>query len=160
MYICISFTTEPMKLEDEIVQKKFKSEYQKVIINIVYTNNWINRFFFEELKPFKITSQQYNILRILRGQYPKPASIKLIKERMLDKMSDASRIVEKLRIKQLVKRELCENDRRNVDVIITDKGLHLLKELDVIEDRSKKYLSSLNEKEVAQLNKLLDKMRG
>lgn len=149
-----------MKLEDEIVQKKFKSEYHKVAVNIVYTSNWLNRFFQEELKPHKITHQQYNILRILRGQHPKPASIKLIKERMLDKMSDASRIVEKLRLKSLVKREECESDRRNVDIIITDKGLHLLKDLDTIEDRSKKLISTLNEKEVTQLNKLLDKMRG
>lgn len=149
-----------MKLEDEIVQKKFKSEYQKVVLNIIYTNNWLNGFFHQSLKPFNITQQQFNILRILRGQHPNPASIKLIKERMLDKMSDASRIVEKLRVKQLIKRKECESDRRNVDIVITQKGLDLLKQIDPLEEKLHKLISTLSEKEVIQLNKLLDKMRG
>jgi DNA-binding MarR family transcriptional regulator len=104
--------------------------------------------------------QQYNILRILRGQYPKPATIKLIKERMLDKMSDASRIVEKLRLKGLVERTICPNDRRNVDVCITEKGLGLLTQLDKHDGEVDAKLSSLNTEEVAQLNSLLDKLRG
>ena len=149
-----------MKLEDEIVQKKFKSEYQKAVVNVIYTHNWLTHFFAQSLKPYKITQQQYNILRILRGQHPKPASVKLIKERMLDKMSDASRLVEKLRVKNLVEREVNLSDRRNVNVFITNKGLDLLKKLDTIEVSSTKLLSSLNKKEIKQLNDLLDKMRG
>ena len=149
-----------MKLEDEIQQKKFKSEYQKAAINIVFTYNWLSSFYSDCFKPYDITVQQFNILRILRGQHPKPASIKLLKERMLDKMSDVSRLVEKLRVKGLLKRELCEFDRRNVDVVITSKGLDILKSLDKIDTLSQKYLSGLNENEIKQLNNLLDRMRG
>jgi DNA-binding MarR family transcriptional regulator len=149
-----------MKLEDEITQQKFKSEYQKAAVNLVFTYNWMNSFYADRLKRHDITIQQFNILRILRGQYPKTASIKLLKERMLDKMSDASRIVEKLRVKELVKRDVCPLDRRNVDVLITQKGLNLLKELDSIDTDVKKYFSNLDEKEVKKLNDLLNKLRG
>lgn len=148
-----------MKLEDEISQKKFKSEHHKVLVNVLYTANWIDSIHSGKLKPHGITGQQFNILRILRGQYPKPASVKLLKERMLDKMSDVSRLVEKLRVKDLVERKTCINDRRNVDIIITQKGLDLLASLDYLEDELRKILS-LDSEEAEQLNVLLDKMRG
>jgi DNA-binding MarR family transcriptional regulator len=98
-------------------------------------------------------------LRILRGQYPNPCSIKLIKERMLDRMSDTSRIVDKLFTKKLLERNECPNDRRSVNVIISDKGLELLKSLDYIDDLSKQMLKSLSNEEIDTLNSLLDKLR-
>lgn len=114
-----------MKLEDEIVQKNFRSEAHKLGVNIIFTFNWVDNFHSCLMKRYGLTSQQFNILRILRGQYPSPANIKLLRERMLDKMSDASRIVEKLRTKGFVERNTNESDRRACDVIITQKGLDL-----------------------------------
>lgn len=149
-----------MKLEDEIVQKKFINESHKLGINIVFTFNWLNAFQSRLLKKYGLTSQQYNILRILRGQHPRPANIKLLKERMLDKMSDASRIVEKLRTKSLLERTLSENDRRSCDVTITAKGLVLLKEIDKEDVQFEKLFRGLSETEKKQLNDLLDKLRA
>ncbi len=149
-----------MKLEDEISQKAFKNDFHRATVNIIYTYNWLVNFQMNLLKPYGLTIQQYNILRILRGQYPNPTTIKLIKERMLDKMSDASRIVEKLRVKGLVDRKECPHERRKVDVLITQKGLELLKETDKHDDELLKKTSSLNEHEIKQLNELLDKIRG
>ena len=149
-----------MKLEEEISQKHFRNEYHKAAVNVVYTFNWLNNQNVGFFKPLGITPQQFNILRILRGQHPKPATIKLIKERMLDKMSDASRIVEKLRVKGLVERNICSHDRRNVDVCITQKGLDLLAQIDNLDQEIDGRLSALNPDEIKQLNDLLDKLRG
>ena len=149
-----------MKLEDEISQKRFQNEYHKATVNIIYSYNWLVNYQIQILKPYNITLQQFNILRILRGQHPNPATIKLIKERMLDKMSDASRIVEKLRVKGLVDRNICPSDRRNVDVLITEKGLELLSKLDNYSEEMNNRLSSLDENEIKNLNNLLDKLRG
>lgn len=149
-----------MKLEQEIFQQKFRNEYQKAAVNIAFTNIWLAGFHSQLLKRENMTSQQYNILRILRSQHPRPASVKTIRERMMDRMSDASRIVEKLRQKGLVERRTSEHDRRNVDVTITQKGLDLLNKLDYVEQAQETYLSNLNEAEIAQLNQLLDKLRG
>lgn len=152
--------TYQMKLEDEILQKHFRNEYHKATVNVIYSYNWLVDYQVKLFKPYGITMQQYNILRILRGQYPKPATIKLIKERMLDKMSDASRLVEKLRVKGLAERNICSNDRRNVDVCITEKGLELLSQIDKHDDEVDLKLSTLNTEEITQLNNLLDKLRG
>lgn len=149
-----------MRLEEEIKQERFSSQYHKALVNIIYTNNWIAAQQTGILKPHGITMQQYNVLRILRGQHPDPATIKLIKERMLDKMSDASRIVEKLRTKGLVERNICPEDRRNVDVIITPKGLELLSKIDTREHLLEHRLTTLDSEEVKNLNHLLDKLRG
>lgn len=130
------------------------------MLNLVYTTNWITAKQGSFFKDSDITTQQYNVLRILRGQYPNPCSIKLIKERMLDRMSDASRIVDKLNTKKLLLRRECPNDRRSVDVIITDKGLELLQSLDHVDDISKQTLKSLSTEEINLLNDLLDKLRG
>lgn len=148
-----------MKLEDEIQQKKFKSIHQKLMLNLIYTTNWLTAQQDSLFKNSDITVQQYNVLRILRGQYPKPCSIKLIKERMLDRMSDTSRIVDKLFIKKLLLRSECPNDRRSVNVVISDKGLEVLKSLDYIDELSKQSLKSLTDKEMDTLNNLLDKLR-
>lgn len=149
-----------MELEAEITQYNFRNVYHKAGINLVYTFNWLYNLQSEIFKPFNLTIQQFNILRILRGQYPKPATIKLLKERMLDKMSDASRIVEKLRAKGLVERQICSEDRRTVDVLISEKGLNLLSKLDEKNDELDKILSHLNIEELKILNVLLDKLRG
>lgn len=150
----------PMRLEKEIKQDRFSSQYHKALVNIIFTNNWIAAQQTEILRPHGITMQQYNVLRILRGQHPHPATIKLIKERMLDKMSDASRIVEKLRAKGLAERNECSKDRRNVDVLITQKGLDLLAKIDTPEHMLENRLTSLDNEEIENLNQLLDKLRG
>jgi DNA-binding MarR family transcriptional regulator len=111
-------------------------------------------------KEHDITRQQYNVLRILRGQYPKPASINLLKERMLDKMSDTSRIVKRLEKKKLVKREESDADRRAVEITITKSGLKLLEDTDNTVSGFSHLLDNLTDKEAVQLNTLLDKIRG
>ncbi len=149
-----------MEIGKEIKQSKFKNEYQKVLINILFTSGWLSSKHNSNLKPFGISSQQYNLLRILRGQYPNPATVNLLIDRMLDKNSNASRLVEKLRLKKLVERAICPEDRRAVNVIITQKGLDLLEELDKEELSLLKDMKNISEKEAAIINQLLDKMRG
>jgi DNA-binding MarR family transcriptional regulator len=149
-----------MKLEDAIKQTAFKTEEERLVINLVYTSGWLsseqNRFF----KRFGISSQQYNVLRILRGQYPNPASVGLIQERMLDKMSNASRLIEKLKQKKLIKRSECSKDRRQVDVLVTQEGLSLLEEIDGLNDEMHSICNTLDVNEKKTLNNLLDKLRN
>lgn len=150
-----------MKIGNEIKQNKFKSEYQKMLINILFTSGWLTSKHASQLKPYGISSQQYNILRILRGQHPKPATVNLLIDRMLDKNSNASRLVEKLRLKKLVERAICADDRRAVNVAITKKGLDLLTELDEHEENFiNKELKKLSESDAEQINLLLDKLRS
>jgi DNA-binding MarR family transcriptional regulator len=148
-----------MEIGKEIKQEKFKNEHQKMLINILFTSGWLSSKHACSLKPYGISVQQYNILRILRGQYPNPVTINLLIDRMLDKNSNASRLVEKLRLKKLVDRAICEKDRRAVNVVITQKGLTLLTELDKQEDFFLKELKSLSAKEAELLSSLLDKLR-
>lgn len=149
-----------MEIEKEIYSNKFENNHQKAIINLIYTYGWITNLLRQQLNKYKITLQQYNILRILRGQYPNPATINLLKERMLDKMSDASRIVDRLVQKELVKRCINSKDRRAVDILISQKGLDLLLKLDV-EMSSKNFLDkNISSSEANALSDLLDKMRG
>ncbi|MCX7850902.1 MarR family transcriptional regulator, partial [Thermus sp.] len=129
-------------------------------VNILYTHSWLIYRINNVLSKFDLTPQQFNLLRILRGQYPSPASISLIKERMLDKMSDASRLVDRLIQKKLVERKICSQDRRKVDVIITRKGLKLLEKIDAQNEELDSYLKNLSETEAKKLNHLLDKLRG
>lgn len=149
-----------MKIEEEIKQRVFKSEHHKAYINLLYTSNWLQLLQNGAFKPFGITLPQYNILRILRGQYPKPATVSLLMERMLDKTSNASRIIDRLEAKDLVTRTQCPHDRRTVDVLITGKGLALLKEMDALDGGSTTGLMNLTEQEVVELNRLLDKARS
>lgn len=149
-----------MKIEEAIKQKSFGSEIEKMVINLIYTGNWILNNNAQALKPFGLTTQQYNVLRILKGQHPKPAAVSLVNERMLDKMSNASRLVEKLRQKGLVDRSTCPNDRRQVDVQLTDKGLKLLEEATATLKSASENYHSLNEDEANTLNRLLDKLRN
>jgi DNA-binding MarR family transcriptional regulator len=148
-----------MKLEKVIHQKKFRNDAHKLGVNLIYTFNWLNSLNTSLLKPFKITPQQYNVLRIIHGQQPLPASIKLIRERMLDKMSDASRIVEKLRVKGFVERKICADDRRACEVVLTEKGKKILTKVDDLNEFDKLFYS-LNVSEIKQVNSLLDKLRG
>lgn len=148
-----------MELEKEI-QTKFENDYHKVVVNTIYTYGWINDLLKQRLSVHQITPQQFNILRILRGQYPQPATINLLKERMLDKMSDASRIVERLVQKGLVSRCISKQDRRAVDIVINEKGLELLSNLDPVITPTDILQNNLTETEVKQLNYLLDKLRG
>jgi DNA-binding MarR family transcriptional regulator len=148
-----------MKIEDEIKQSAFRSEYHKAYINLVYTSGYLEQAQAALFKPFGITLPQYNILRILRGQHPKPATISLLIERMLDKTSNASRIVDRLEAKELVTRKQCPSDRRTVDVLITDKGLELLRQMDGLEGGKGTGITNLTEQEAVQLNALLDKIR-
>ncbi|MFD2065264.1 MarR family winged helix-turn-helix transcriptional regulator [Pontibacter silvestris] len=148
-----------MGIEEEIKQSTFKSEYQKAYINMVYTSNWLQQVQAAQFKPYGLTLPQYNILRILRGQHPKPATVSLLIERMLDKTSNASRIVDKLEAKALVTRKQCADDRRTVDVLITDKGLNLLQDIDRQEIVHFADIAKLTDKEAQQLNSLLDKIR-
>ena len=149
-----------MKLEEEIHQKSFKSPQQKLAINLIFTSNWLNSKYDHFFKGLDLTHQQYNVLRILRGQHPKPCSLKYIKERMLDKMSDTSRILDKLVLKGYSKREICSEDRRSINASISDKGLAILKELDFIDDITKETFKNLPRTKIKLLNDLLDQLRG
>lgn len=149
-----------MKLEEEIQQKSFKTPQQKLAVNILYTSNWLNGYYQDFFKGKELTVQQYNVLRILRGQFPNPCALKLVKDRMLDRMSDASRIVDKLVAKRYVARNQCPSDRRSVNLLITEKGLSLLKELDVIDEGTSLIFNNLSDKEAEKVNYLLDKLRG
>lgn len=149
-----------MKLEDEIKQPSFKSQQQKLAINLLFTTNWLNYKYSSFFKTSGITTQQFNVLRILRGQFPNACSLKLIKERMLDQMNDASRIVDKLVLKGFVKRAQCSEDRRSVNLIISETGLELLSTLDFIDTETKQLFKNLSDSEVETLNELLDRLRG
>ena len=149
-----------MRLEEEIKQSKFKDEYHKLGVNIIYSASWMSSKHLHVLKQFNLSIQQFNILRILRGQYPEPASVKLLTERMIDKMSNASRLVEKLKQKGFVERTSCPKDRRQVDIAITEEGRKIVGEASIVmEGELNKTLSVLTKKEAKQLNDLLDKMR-
>jgi DNA-binding MarR family transcriptional regulator len=148
-----------MSIEKDIQQSKFRNEYHKTVVNLIFTYNWIT----EKTKQFfdkgDITSQQYNILRILRGA-GKPLSTLQIRQRMLDKMSDTSRIVDRLVKKELVQKVICKTDRRLVDVTITDAGLQLLDKLDSYNEQMDAMLGNLTEDDAKMLNQLLDKIRS
>lgn len=147
-----------MGIEKDIQQQSFRNEHQKATVNIIFSANWLN----EQIKAFldaeDITQQQYNILRILRGSN-RPMSTLQIRERMLDKMSDTSRIVERLLKKGLVEKKVCPTDKRLVDVIIAKKGSGLLEKLDRKNTELDNILDGLTEAEAHTLNHLLDKMR-
>ncbi|MBI4947125.1 MAG: MarR family transcriptional regulator [Bacteroidetes bacterium] len=148
-----------MKLELEIKQSKFKDEYHKLGVNIIYTSNWMGAQHSRHLKEFDLSLEQFNILRILRGQYPNPSTVNLLIDRMLNKMSNASRLVEKLRRKGLLERKTNKEDRRACDILITKKGLALLKTLDQTEKKWIKMFSHLSEPNVKKVNDVLDKLR-
>ena len=148
-----------MGIDQDIHQSKFRNEYQKASVNLLYTYGWITERTKELFASEDITPQQFNILRILRGS-PQPLSTLQIRERMLDKMSDTSRIVDRLIAKGLVKKGTCKTDRRLVDVMITDKGRKVLERLDERQEDLDNIISNLSAKEALTLSDLLDKLRG
>ncbi|MEO7264688.1 MAG: MarR family transcriptional regulator [Ferruginibacter sp.] len=147
-----------MGIEKDISQENFRNDYQKAVINFIYTWHWLNEKMRGMFEKEGITSQQYNILRILRGA-AKPISTLQIRQRMLDKMSDSSRLVDRLLSKDLVKKNICPSDRRLVDVSITDKGKKLLEKMDKYDVQLDALFVNLDENEIKQLNQLLDKIR-
>lgn len=149
-----------MKPIEQAIQSKFRNEKHKAIVNILYTAKYIESKIETFIKPYELSHQQYNILRIVRGASGKPVSLKYIKERMLDKMPDASRIVDKLYQKKLLKRVECPKDRRSVDITITQEGLALLAKLDEKAVEMDSLLASLEEKQLQTLNHLLNLARG
>ena len=148
-----------MKIEDEI-KSKFKNDYHKLVVNIHLTSARVGEQMENEMKKYGITMTQYNVLRILRGQNQKPVSVGLIKERMIERNSDVSRIIDRLVKKNLIQRTENQKDRRQKDVLISDEGLRVLAELDSFEDLIEKKLGHLSKKEVKTLNELLDKVRS
>jgi len=149
-----------MSIDKDIRQHRFRNEYQRASVNIAFTYCWLK----DKVKAFllrvDITMQQFNILRILRGSHPKPLSTLQIRERMIDKMSDTSRIVDRLIAKGLVRKAVSGKDRRLVDVVITVKGRNLLKKLDLRQDELDGILKNISQEEAANLSKILDKIRS
>jgi len=146
-------------IDKDIQQVKFRNTHQKAAINLIYTVGWMRERTKQFFEAEDITAQQFNILRILRGSFPQPLSTLQIRERMLEKMSDTSRIVDRLITKGLVKKLTCKKDRRLVDVIISDKGKKLLENLDAHQDEIDGVLGNLSEKEANIISGLLDKIR-
>ncbi|MEI8141299.1 MAG: MarR family transcriptional regulator [Chitinophagia bacterium] len=147
-----------MGIEQDIQQPNFRNEFQKMGINLLFTANWLNEQIGKILSEEGVTQQQYNILRILRGSTT-PLSTLKIRERMLDKMSDTSRIVDRLIAKELVVKNTCEKDKRLVDITLSPKGLNLVDQLDQFNDRIDALLKGINESEAKTMNQILDKIR-
>ncbi len=149
-----------MRLEDAIQQRAFADEYEKLAVNLFYTHNQFAALFEQTLQPYDISPEQYNVLRILRGKHPSPMALKEIQARMLNKMSNTSRLVEKLRRKGLVERLACASDRRAVDITLTAAGLEQLELLDGVVGDIRYNYQTLDPDEAKHLNELLDKLRG
>ena len=149
-----------MRIEDEIQSSNFEDDYHKMVINISYTYGWLANLLRFQFEKYNITQQQFNILRILRGQYPNPATVNLLKERMIDKMSDASRIVDRLVQKGLVSRCTNNKDRRAVDIRISDAGLEILCKMDKDFKTKDLIKDHFSEEDAIKLSELLDKLRG
>ncbi len=149
-----------MRLEDEIKQPKFKGPFHKAILNIQFTGSWLHSNTTRLLKPYGISEEQFNVLRILKGQYPTPSPLQLIAERMINRMSNTTRLVEKLRQQELVSRNTCPKNRRRVDILITEKGLALLEEIHPVMNAGAETINNITIKEAEELNRILDKLRG
>jgi DNA-binding MarR family transcriptional regulator len=148
-----------MSFEDDIKQSKKISEHQKGVANLVLTYNEVIGKLEAFLEKYDLTLPQFNILRILRGQYPSPSTNNLIKERIIHRNSDVTRIIDRMITKGLVERSGCCDDRRKVDIIISQEGLRILEEIDSNIDIMEAILSGLEPKEIVEFNRLLDKIR-
>ena len=150
-----------MKIEDILKSTVPMDNSKKIILNVLYTQNVITENFNELLKPHEISGEQYNVLRILRGQKGNPANMCVIQERMLAKTSNTTRLVDKLLLKDFVTRKVCPENRRKIEVLITQKGLDVLAALDPKVIAHEQYISkNLNAEEIDQLNQLLEKYRN
>ena len=149
-----------MKIEEVVKSNAIMGLSQKAVLNIIYTQNNINERLIEILKPYDLSNEQFNVLRILRGQKGNPANMCVIQERMLAKTSNTTRLVDKLLLKEFVTRKVCKENRRKIEVLITEKGLSVLKELDPkVVDYEKNIVANLTTNELEQLNNLLEKIR-
>ena len=149
-----------MGLEEDIRQQRgFKSEQHKAMVNVMFTYSWLMGKMKESLKEYDLTPQQYNVLRILRGAFPDPISTLDIRNRMLDRMSDASRIVDRLCKKGLVKSKTCMFDKRKVDVSISEPGLAILATIDREQSDFGHLVEGLSEEDAKHLNETLDRLR-
>ncbi len=148
-----------MRLEDETKTKQFKSEHHKLTINIIYTYNWLMTRSHKMFEKYGLTVQQYNILRIMRGQYPASCTIQLLKDRMLDKQPDVSRLLDRLHQKDLIERKVSDKDRRRLDLRISQLGMDLLEQMAPEVKSIESTLDSLTEEEMQQANALLDRLR-
>ena len=159
-FVPTNIVNTSMKIEEAIKSSVSMCNSKKAILNVIYTHNIVSDYFAETLKPYDLSSEQFNVLRILRGQKGSPANMFLIQERMIAKTSNTTRLVDKLLLKQLVTREVCLNNRRKMEVLITAKGLELLTELDPkVEQYENNFAKNLTEKELEQFNNLLEKFR-
>ena len=150
-----------MRIEDIIKSTVAIDDVKKVILNVIYTQHVIGDKFNEILKPYDLSSEQYNVLRILRGQKGKPVNMSIIQERMLAKNSNTTRLIDKLLLKELVTREVCPANRRKIEVLITQKGLDILLELEPkVNLHEQLFATNLNPDELTQLNTLLEKYRN
>jgi len=149
-----------MKIEEAIKQKHFSNEFEKAVVNLIFTANHFHSIHQKLLKPFGISPEQYNVLRILRGSNPGKLSAIEIASRMLDRNSNATRLVEKLRLKSLIERNQCPNDKRQVDIGITSLGLTILQKIDIEMNVWKKSLEKIPMEDAIQLNNMLDEMRS
>lgn len=149
-----------MTIEEEIKQNNFASSYEKLAFNLIYSCRWLETFLKKNFAEHDLTMQQYNILRILRGSAPAPLSTLQIRERMIDKMSDTSRIVGRLMLKQLVTKHSSKRDNSLVEVYITPKGLDLLKRLDDIDHKIAEHFNRITENEALLISDLLDRMHS
>ncbi len=150
-----------MKIEDVIKSTVPLNDAKKVILNFTYTQIVIGDKFHEILKPYDISREQYNVLRILRGQKGSPANLCIIQERMLSKNSNTTRLIDKLLLKDYVTREVCPDNRRKIEVLITQKGLDILTELDpIVVEHEQLFANNLTQQELEQLNTLLEKYRN
>lgn len=148
-------------IEEHLITKPIKDLHQRAILNVMFTGVWLQQRVGQVLKPFDITEPQYNVLRILRGQHGKPMNLYEIQNRMIQKMSNVSRLIDKLLAKKLVTRKESKDNRRRVDIVITEKGLELLDELEPHVNGSLQNIhENLTKEEAKTLGDLLDKMRN
>lgn len=160
MQIIIARTFMYMGLEQDLRQERFDNVYEKMVVNILFTGSWLSNLNASRLKPFGLTPEQYNVLRILRGSHPKPMMLADITSRMIDRNSNATRLVEKLKSKEFVNREICKTNRRQVDISITESGLAVLAKIDEGLEQWLQILKTIPQSEAEQLNNMLDKLRG
>lgn len=150
-----------MNVEETIKTTNKLPESRRLILNILVTANHINDRIGEALKDFDLSIPQFNVLRILRGQKGKPANLSTIQERMVSRMSNTTRLVDKLITKGFVERVICEKNRRKVEISITKKGLEFLKEVDpVIDSIESEIASRINSEEMELINESLNELRG
>lgn len=149
-----------MTIEEVIKSNVTLTDAKKIILNVMYTQNVIGDKFNEVLKPHELSGEQYNVLRILRGQKGTPANMCVIQERMIAKNSNTTRLIDKLLLKDLVTRDVCPENRRKIEVQITQKGLDLLKKLDEkVVQHEELFANNLTKEELITLNNLLEKYR-